>query len=58
MINDVLENIDIVEKVKDELVENKSSNTGSKEIIKIRCRHCDCLNDEDSKFCKQCGKEI
>ncbi len=30
----------------------------SKEVIKIRCQHCQTLNDEDSKFCKNCGREI
>lgn len=29
-----------------------------KEIVKIRCRSCSELNDEDSKFCKKCGEKI
>jgi type I restriction-modification system DNA methylase subunit len=29
-----------------------------KEVIKIKCRSCGTLNDEDAKFCKECGKEI
>jgi len=29
-----------------------------KEIIKIRCRNCGALNDEDAKFCKSCGREM
>ncbi|MBF7097012.1 zinc ribbon domain-containing protein [Alkalibacter mobilis] len=30
----------------------------SEPIIKIKCQNCSALNDEDSKFCKECGKEI
>jgi hypothetical protein len=29
-----------------------------KEIIKIRCPHCQELNDETDKFCGQCGKSL
>ena len=50
MINDVISNIDVVDK----LVKPKEE----KEIIKIKCRSCGCLNEEDAKFCKSCGKEI
>ena len=28
------------------------------EQIKVRCRHCRALNQEDAKFCDQCGKEL
>lgn len=50
MINDVVSNIDILD--------NMVKNSNEKEVIKIRCRSCGSLNDEDSKFCKNCGKEI
>lgn len=30
----------------------------AKEVIKIRCRNCHALNEEDAKFCKACGKEL
>jgi len=26
--------------------------------VKIRCRHCKTLNEEDAKFCKSCGEPI
>lgn len=29
-----------------------------KEIVKIRCRSCSELNDEDAKFCKNCGEKV
>lgn len=50
MINDVINNIDVVGKI--------TKNFEEKEVIKIRCRSCGNLNDEDAKFCKSCGKEL
>lgn len=50
MINDVVSNIDIIDNIGKSHVE--------KEVIKIKCRNCKSLNDEDAKFCKSCGKEI
>lgn len=53
MINDVMENIDIVR--------DKKVNQDEKEflqIVKIKCRKCGELNDEDAKFCKSCGDRI
>jgi len=50
MINDVVSNIDIIENISKSYVE--------KEVIKIKCSNCKSLNDEDAKFCKNCGKEI
>ena len=51
MINDVIENIDSV-KNKDQIQKE------TKEIIKVRCKDCGELNDEDAKFCKKCGKGL
>ena len=50
MINDVISNIDVVDHL------TKQHET--KEVIKIKCRNCGGLNDEDAKFCKGCGKEL
>jgi len=30
----------------------------NKEVIKVRCRNCSALNDEDAKFCKDCGEKM
>jgi len=27
-------------------------------VIMIRCRHCSTLNEEDSKFCQECGQPL
>ncbi|MDF2673542.1 MAG: hypothetical protein K0R09_1807 [Clostridiales bacterium] len=50
MINDVISNIDVVDKI--------TTPRSEKEVIKIKCRNCGSLNDEDAKYCKSCGKEI
>jgi len=50
MINDVISNIDAVN--------NLTKTVEEKEIIKIKCRNCGTLNDEDAKFCKNCGELI
>lgn len=43
MINDALE----------------ETNIGTtKEVIKVRCRSCSALNDEDAKYCKDCGEKM
>ena len=49
-INDVISNIDVVDRI------TKPDN--GREVIKIRCRSCGSLNDEDAKYCKSCGKDI
>ena len=50
MINDVISNIDAIE--------NITNPQSQKEVVKIRCRKCNTLNDEDAKFCKSCGAAI
>ncbi len=50
MINDVISNIDVVENMTKPQVEN--------EVIKVRCKNCKSLNDEDAKYCKTCGTEL
>lgn len=49
MINDVISNIDAVDKF---------VNPSEKEVIKVRCNSCKALNDEDAKFCKECGNAL
>ena len=44
--------------VKDAIKESGLQFGGTKEVIKVRCRGCDELNDEDAKFCDQCGCEM
>ena len=50
MINDVISNIDVIDQI--------TNSSETKEVIKIKCRSCGCLNDEDARFCKACGKEL
>ena len=44
--------------VNDVLKETNIGSAGTKEIIKIKCRSCKELNDEDAKFCKNCGETL
>lgn len=44
MLHDVLDEVDL--------------KTDSKEVVKIRCQSCKALNDEDAKYCKECGAEL
>jgi hypothetical protein len=46
--------------VKDALDEaDVSLGTGKPEtVIMVKCRECGRLNEEDSKFCQECGKQI
>ena len=53
MINDTLEEIDLAKSVV-----NNLSNKKSESVIKIRCQTCKALNDEDAKFCKECGEPL
>lgn len=46
----------ILKDVLDETGFTKREN--DREIIKVRCQNCRSLNDEDSKYCKNCGREI
>jgi ribosomal protein L40E len=32
--------------------------TATKEVVKVRCRGCGELNDEDATFCKKCGERM
>jgi ribosomal protein L40E len=47
MLNDALQAADLKEHL-----------AGSKEIIKVRCRSCGELNDEDATYCKKCGSRM
>lgn len=50
LINDALDEVDVLKKGG---IEKEAD-----EIIKIRCRECGELNEEDAKFCKNCGKTL
>lgn len=45
--------------VKDALDEVRPAGEAEPEpMVKVRCPHCRALNDEDAKYCKQCGKAL
>ncbi|HJM57700.1 MAG TPA: zinc ribbon domain-containing protein [Planctomycetota bacterium] len=43
-----------------DLLDEADVNLGGKSerVVMIRCLACDKLNEEDSKFCQECGEEI
>lgn len=45
ILNDAFEEVDVFSK-------------NSNEVIKIRCKACNALNDEDATYCKSCGAKI
>jgi rRNA maturation endonuclease Nob1 len=47
MINDALEEVDVIQNIKED-----------SQTIKIRCRNCKVLNDENARYCNHCGKEL
>jgi hypothetical protein len=48
MVNDALEQVDVV----------KSVSASGREVIKVRCPHCRTLNDDNAKFCDECGQPL
>jgi hypothetical protein len=52
MANDALEEVKPVQKIVDALSKPAAP------IVKVRCRSCQELNDEDAKFCKACGSAM
>lgn len=48
MVSDLLENVDA-------LKSREGKEPSVKEVVKVRCRNCQALNEEDAKFCKSCG---
>lgn len=50
MAQDALSEVEVVKKLEKHLDGEPAAQT-----IKVRCRGCQALNDEDAKFCKQCG---
>lgn len=50
MINDMADEVDFLK--------NRGEKSLEEEKIKIRCRECRGLNDEDSSFCKHCGARL
>jgi uncharacterized OB-fold protein len=47
MVKDALDEADI-----------KLGKSDSEKVIMIKCRKCGKLNEEDSKFCQECGQPL
>ncbi len=48
MISDTLEEVDVL----------KAPPATSSKVVMVRCRACRTLNDENAKFCDQCGEPL
>jgi hypothetical protein len=54
MINDALSEVDALKALK----RPDGEATGGAQVVRIRCRQCSALNDEQAKFCNQCGRPV
>ncbi len=57
MVDDALQQIPVVQKLEDAL-DKTSSQQPASQVVKIRCRACKTLNDEDAQFCKSCAARL
>ncbi|MDR3183272.1 MAG: zinc-ribbon domain-containing protein [Planctomycetaceae bacterium] len=37
---------------------NLGQSNSAEPVVMIRCRECGKLNEEDSRFCQECGKNL
>ena len=57
MTDDTLSEVGVVKAVEQALTRN-ADEPEQREVVKVRCRSCQSLNDEDAKFCDQCGAAL
>lgn len=48
----------LVKDVLEEAEVDLGGRPGGQKVIMVKCRHCGKLNEEDSKFCQECGRPI
>lgn len=61
MANDILQEVGLAQKAEkwlDSASNHNSTASEPQEIVKVRCRACKALNDEQAKFCDQCGAPL
>ncbi len=58
MIDDTLSEVKPVQKIVEHLTKEHAAPPESRNVVKIRCRGCHALNDDDARFCDQCGAEL
>jgi hypothetical protein len=58
MVNDTLSEIEPVQRIVEHLTEEHDASPEPPQAIRVRCRGCHALNDEDARFCDQCGAEL
>ncbi|MBI1387112.1 MAG: zinc ribbon domain-containing protein [bacterium] len=55
MMDDALSESDTVRNFVESFSHGGDDDSEPREVIKVRCRGCGALNDEDARFCDQCG---
>ena len=58
MVDDALSEVKPVQKIVEHLTEEHAAPQDSAPVVKVRCRECHALNDDDARFCDQCGAEL
>lgn len=58
VINDAVSEIDVVNKIANRVGHAENAESPARETIKVRCPACRALNDENARFCNQCGKAL
>lgn len=54
MADDALSKIGVVKALEDSL-SSRNDDVKERNVVKVRCRECRALNDEEANFCDQCG---
>lgn len=55
MASDALSEVEPVQRLVDKLTEDAPP---PDQVVKVRCRSCGALNDEDARFCDQCSAQL
>jgi hypothetical protein len=58
MLDDTLSEVKPIQKIVDHLTEEHDAVRTAPQVIKVRCRGCNALNDKDACFCDQCGGQL
>ena len=56
MVNDALDEVPIVRDAVGRLGDREADRVV--EVVRVRCPHCKALNDEQARFCGQCGERL
>lgn len=58
LVNDALGEVDAAQALTAAATATGGPPGAAREVVKVRCRGCEALNDEQAKFCDQCGAAL